>query len=61
MMTTMGFMLHYIPLQMDLKTFFTLCTEGNKKKRMRKVDENGIIFVIFDNCGDMSPSRASGR
>lgn len=46
------FILHYIPLQMDLKTFFTLCTEDNKK-RMQKLDENGII------CDTRAPREVS--
>lgn len=37
---------------MDLKTFFTLCTEDNKKT-MQKLDENGII------CDTRAPREVS--
>lgn len=63
-MRMMGFVLHYIPLQMDLAIFFTLCKEPNKK-RMQRQKRHCLSHMRAtgseQKCGDTSLSRPSGR
>lgn len=60
-MRVMGFVLHYIPLQMDLAIFFTLCKEPNKKRMQRQKTGFNVSRMRAtgseQKCGDTSLSR----